>query len=113
MNKRLSFLVLVALVIVIGLAFYLNEKQKVKNDKNQIENINNSYEYYDDEEKEAEEEFEKAYEAVEKYLQEKSMTIESMEIIGDGRYKLVYLEGTEQKETEVSIKNGEIEHIEI
>ena len=64
-------------------------------------------------EKEAEERFENDYEVVEKYLEEKNMTIESMEIIETGKYKLIYIDGEEQKETEVIIENGEIVQINI
>lgn len=111
MNKKLSFFVLIAIIIVIALALYLNEKQKVKNDTNQTNNVQSADEYNDVDEKEAEERFENDYEIVEKYLEEKSMTIESMEIIESGNYKLIYLDGEEQKETEVKIENGEIVEI--
>ena len=113
MNKKLSFFVLIAIIIVIALALYLNEKQKVKNDTNQTNNVQSADEYNDVDEKEAEERFENDYEIVEKYLEEKSMTIESMEIIESGNYKLIYLDGEEQKETEVKIENGEIVQINI
>ena len=113
MNKRLSIFVLVALIIVVVLAFYLNEKQKVKNDTNQTENSQNTNEYNDVDEEEAEERFKKDYEIVEKYLQDKSLTIESMEIVEEGKYKLVYLNGNESKETDVIIEDGKIVQIDL
>ena len=111
MNKKLSFFVLIAIIIVIALALYLNEKQKVKNDTNQTNNVQSADEYNDVDEKEAEERFKKDYEIVEKYLQDKSLTIESMEIVEEGKYKLVYLDGNEKKETDVIIEDGKIVQI--
>ena len=111
MNKKLGFIVLIALIIVIALALYLNEKQKVKNDTNQTENAQSTEEYDEVDEKESEERFENDYEVVEKYLEDKSLTIESMEIIEEGKYKLVYLDGNEKKETDVIIEDGKIVQI--
>ena len=102
-NRKTIILVVICIIAIMVFTIHLNKKQKVISVNTPENNSQSNSDFEANIAEDAKKQFEEDYDLIEKNLKEKAFTLKSLENIEDRKYNLIYIEGDEQKKTEVQV----------